>query len=155
MKERIGVVVNSHELFKSSKERLAGQLVCYNLLMKAINGDRTLVEGCACMNGSVYYDRNFLQALNFAGLRYEKVVGDDFGIADFFAKKIIDIAPTVDTIVLVTKSDSITAILDYLDETERLPKVELWFFKDDISKHFADAVDEFHQIDDSFIYQRN
>jgi hypothetical protein len=151
--ESVGVIVNCHELFHFSKKAIGGS-VCYNTLMRNIVGKDRLVTGASCVIGQAANQQSFLPLLQSVGLT-PILRANEMELADQFVKAIIDIGPTVSRLVLVTNSDNIDIVLEYLEMTHRLPKVELWFFPDAITETLREAVDTVRYIDTSFLYQKS
>lgn len=153
MQERIGVVANIHSLFHGSKRVLGGP-VAYQRLMSEITKGRRLVQASACAIGSERHQEKFLGALRAIGFT-PIVCPVEEAVSDTFVSEMIRMAGLVDTLVLLTGQNAILPILDYLNDTDRTPKIELWYFEGAIPDDLAHGVDTVNFITKNHIYQQN
>ena len=150
--QKVGVIVNAHELFHSSKANIGGT-VCYDKLMNEIANGREITTGIACLFGNPNMQGTFLSLVKSVGL-VPKFAGDAKNISDMFVQSMISIARCVDTLVLVTKNEAIGPILDYLSMTGYCPKVEVWFFGSEITPSLTEDADAVRSIDESFLFKK-
>lgn len=151
MQERIGVVANIHSLFHGSKRVLGGP-VAYQRLMAEITKGRRLVQASACVIGSERHQEKFLGALHSIG--FNPIVQPvEEAVRDAFTHEMIRIAGLVDTLVLLTGDIAVLPILDYLADTDRTPKVELWYFEGAVPDDLAHGVNVVNYITKNHIYQ--
>jgi hypothetical protein len=150
--ERIGIVINGHELFLESQRELGGT-VCYDRLTSAIKNGRSIHRAIACLRGFENDQKGF--TLRLKRLGYEMNFSrDPEDIRNQFAKAVIDLAADVDTLVIVTCSSSIGRILEFLDENEDCPEVELWFLNGSTHQDLISMVDRIRPIGKELLYQR-
>lgn len=150
--QKVGVIINAHELFHSSKANIGGT-VCYDKLMREIGSGREIVSGIACLFGNPNNQGTFLTLVKSVGL-LPKFAGTPENVLDTFVQSMISMARSVDTLVLVTKNDAIGPILEYLDMTGYCPNVEVWFFGAEISKSLTEDADATRNIDDTFLFRK-
>lgn len=151
MQERIGVVANIHSLFHASKKHLGGP-IAYQRLMADITKGRRLVQASACVIGSERHQEKFLGALRSIGFK-PFVQHVEEGVRDTFAYEMIRMAGLVDTLVLLTGDHAVLPILDYLADTDRNPKVEVWFVEGGIEDDITNCIDVVKPIGKNYIYQ--
>lgn len=151
MQDRIGVIVNVHSLYHAANKCLSSS-ISYKALMDDITKDRRLISGVACVIGAGGRQQGkFLGSLRYAGLQPVLRPNEEL-LRDQFVFEMIKLAPLVDVLVLCTADQSILPILDYLSETDRLPKVELWSLADTTPDEMLEEVDVIHHITEDHIY---
>lgn len=150
--QKVGVIINAHELFHSSKANIGGT-VCYDKLMREIGNGREITSGVACLFGNPNNQGTFLSLIKSVGL-LPKFAGTPENVLDTFAQSMISMARSVDTLVLVTKNDAVGPILDYLSMTGYCPNVEVWFFGAEIGSSLTEDADAIRNIDDSFLFRK-
>ena len=151
-KEEISIIVNCNELFHSAKKHIGGA-ICYETLMNSIKDGRFVRSSHALVYGDLDDQVGFSVMLKSVGLI--PFANFDVGVLDReFAKRMIDLAPEVDTLVIVTKNDAHGAIIEFLETIGCKPKIELWFFPSDLPKLLTEDVDEVRIIDENYLYKK-
>jgi len=150
--QKVGVIINAHELFHSSKSNIGGT-VCYDKLMREIGSGREIVSAVACLFGNPNNQGTFLTLVKSVGL-VPKFAGSPENVLDTFVQSMISMARSVDVLVLVTKNDAVGAIIDYLVMTGHCPNIEVWFFGNEISDSLTEDADATRSIDESFLFSK-
>lgn len=154
MQERICVVANVHSLVLGTRKSFddKNMRVSYPKMMSDIKKGRRFLEGVACVLGVENDQELFLDMLNSVGLK-PTLRGEVNELRDFFSSQMIKLS-FADTLVLVTGDPAILPIIDYLEETNRKPKIELWYFGEHIDDDLHHGVDEVKEFSDRHIFKK-
>jgi uncharacterized LabA/DUF88 family protein len=152
MDERVAVVANIHSLFHASKAAF-GLPISYGALMRDVLKGRRALERVACVHGNPRNQEKFLEALSIIG--FNPVLSrNEEALRDQFTNEMIRLAPLVDVLVLLTCDESIAPITDYLEITNRLPKIEVWAVDGYIKDDLRDCADTVKSITRAHLYEQ-
>jgi hypothetical protein len=148
IKPRVCILADVPALFSASRRAISANL-SYRTLMDRIRYERRVVNAFAFCRERGPQEK-FLRSLQYADFK-PVILKPGMDLRDRIALSIIELATSVDVLALCTDDPSYLSIIDYLEDTDRKPKVELWFF-DDVCDDMIKGVDEFHKLDSTYGY---
>jgi len=152
MVTRVGIIVDVDSLYKAAREKLDGA-ISYQALLTNLVGrgqNRRLIEAVAVFDPTANMRTAFVRALVAMGYS----INHDLRRAteDRVAHSMMRMAPSIDTLILVTGSPIYLSIMEFLSETERDIGLEVAFFHDKTDKDLLHDCDEFVELDSSYVY---